>query len=176
MVNSGMKVPEDVMTAGNLCLGNKVHAAVIIDLDPKSNTLSINKTFPVGTKHPYRACLKHFENDKASFALLTAKFTTSDGHPREKGVMVMWAPDTATAKVKMTAAAGSRALRFKFSQCNHYIEIQEKSPYKNSNDILSKVVKSNEGCATLEGVAVTQNEQREWIFSDGKNHDDSDEE
>merc|ERR1739838_277199 len=151
MVNSGMKVPEDVMTAGNLCLGNKVHAAVIIDLDPKSNTLSINKTFPVGTKHPYRACLKHFENDKASFALLTAK-------------------------VEMTAAAGSRALRFKFSQCNHYIEIQEKSPYKNSNDILSKVVKSNEGCATLEGVAVTQNEQREWIFSDGKNHDDSDEE
>ena len=106
--------------------------------------------------------------------MVNVKLATGEGQERKKLVMVMWAPDEAPAKVKMTAAAGTRALRSKFSMCNAYIELQEKSSHKNVNDVLSKALRAGEGCCSIEGVPVTQNELREYVFADGKNHDDSD--
>jgi len=174
MVSSGMKVPAEIEEAGNLVITGKSTSAVVIDLDSKSNTLSVRKTYSNKMKHPYRACLGEFQNDKASFALVNVKLSTGEGQDRKKLVMVMWAPDTATAKVKMTAAAGSRALRSKFASCNAYVELQEKTPGKNVNDVLAKVLRSGEGCTNIEGVPVCTNELREYIFADGKTHDDSD--
>lgn len=174
MVSSGMKVPIEVEEAGNLVIQGKSASAVVIDLDSKTNTLSVKKTYGNKMKHPYRACLAEFQNDRASFALVNVKLSTGENQDRNKLVMVMWAPDTATAKVKMTAAAGSRALRSKFNKCNTYVEIQEKSPCKNVNDVLQKTLRSGEGCTSIEGVGVTTNELREYVFVDGSNHDDSD--
>lgn len=174
MVSSGMKVPAEIEDAGNLVIQGRKHSAVVIDLDSKSNTLSVKKTYNVKMKHPYRACLKEFQDDKASFALVNVNLSTGEGQDRKKLVMVMWAPDTATAKVKMTAAAGSRALRSKFASCNAYVELQERTPSKNINEVLCKVLRSGEGCTSIEGVPVCLNEQREYIFQDGGNHDDSD--
>jgi len=174
MVSSGMKVPTEIEDAGNLVISAKQASAVVIDLDSKTNTLSVKKTMNKQKKHPYRACLKQFTNDKASFALVNVKLTNGEGQDRDKLVMVMWAPDCAPAKVKMTAASGSRALRSKFSKVNAFVEIQEKTADKNINDILQKVLRSGEGCCSIEGVKVIQNEQRDFIFADGCNHDDSD--
>ena len=53
-------------------------------------------------------------------------------------------------------------------------KIQEKSSNKNINDVLTKLLRSGEGCYSIEGVNVTQNERHEFIFKDGNNHDDSD--
>lgn len=174
MVSSGMKVPQEVEDAGHLVIQGKSASAAVIDLDSKTNTLSVRKIYSKKLKHPFRACLAEFQNDKASFALVNVKLSTGEGHERSKLVMVMWAPDRATAKVKMTAASGSRALRSKFSSCNAYVEIQEKSPHKNINDVLSKVLRSKEGCSSCEGVSVAVNEMNEFVFADGYNHDDSD--
>lgn len=174
MVSSGMKVPQEIEEAGNLAIACKTTSAVVIDLDSKTNTLSVKKTMGIKKKHPFRSCLKQFANDKASFALVNIKLTNGEGQDRNKLVMVMWAPDNASAKVKMTAASGSRALRSKFSKCNAFVEIQEKTPDKNINDILQKVLRSGEGCCSIEGVKVIQNEQRDFVFADGCNHDDSD--
>jgi hypothetical protein len=173
MVSSGMKVPIEVEEAGKAVMSGKTSSGVVINLDSKTNTLSVGKTYNNKMKHPYRACLAQFQDDKASFALVNVKLSTGEGQDRDKLVLVMWAPDTATAKVKMTAASGSRALRSKFKY-NAYVEIQEKTPGKNVNDVLSKVLRSGEGCTSIEGVNVTQNELREFVFSDGGNHDDSD--
>ena len=102
------------------------------------------------------------------------KMKNGEGQERFKLVMVMWAPDTATAKVKMTAASSSKALRSKFSKCNAFVEIQEKTSDKNINDVLTKLLRSGEGCYSIEGVKVTRNERHEFVFEDGDNHDDSD--
>jgi len=174
MVSSGMKVPAEVEDAGTAVLQGKTSSGVVIDLDSKTNTLSVRKTIKTNKKHPYRSCLKHFEDNKASFALVNVKLTNGESQERGKLVMVMWAPDKATAKVKMTAAAGSRALRSKFGSCNAYVELQEKSTNKNINDVLAKVLRSGEGCNSIEGVPVCQNERREFVFADGGNHSDSD--
>ena len=55
-----------------------------------------------------------------SFAVVNMKMKNGEGQERFKLVMVMWAPDTATAKVKMTAASSSKALRSKFGKCNAF--------------------------------------------------------
>lgn len=169
-----MKVPSEIEDAGNLVIQAKKSSAVVIDLDPKTNTLSVKKTYSNKLKHPYRACLADFQSDRAAFALVNLKLATGEGQDRNKLVMVMWAPDTASLKVKMTAASGSRALRAKFSKCNAYVELHEKSPNKSINDVLAKVLRSGEGCTSCEGVPVDMNEMREFVFADGDHHDDSD--
>jgi len=173
MVSSGIKVPAEVEEAGVLVSTNKI-SAVVIALNSNSNELSVKKKFSKKMKHPYRACLAEFEDDKASFAVVNMKMKNGEGQERFKLVMVMWAPDTATAKVKMTAASSSKALRSKFSKCNAFVEIQEKTSDKNINDVLTKLLRSGEGCYSIEGVKVTQNERHEFVFEDGDNHDDSD--
>ncbi len=66
MVSSGMKVPQEVEEAGHLVIQGKSVSAVVIDLDSNTNTLSVKKTYSKKLKHPFRACLAEFKNDKAS--------------------------------------------------------------------------------------------------------------
>jgi len=172
MVSSGMKVPFEIEEAGMLVVNNK-KAAVIIDLDSDTNVLSVNKSYANKTKHPFRACLSDFSDKKASYALVNVKLANGEKQDRKRLVMVMWAPENARIKVKMTAASGFRALRSKFN-CNAYVEMHEKSHSKNINDVLSKLLSTGEGCTSIEGIDVCQNEKREYIFADGKDHDDSD--
>ena len=64
MVSSGIKVPVEVEEAGVLVSTNKI-SAVVIALNSNSNELSVKKKFSKKMKHPYRACLAEFEDDKA---------------------------------------------------------------------------------------------------------------
>lgn len=169
-----MKVPAEVEDAGNLVISGKNHSGVVIDLDSLTNTLSVKALFSKKKKHPYRACVAEFQPDRAAFALVNLKLSTGENQNREKLVMIMWAPEDAKAKVKMTAAAGSRALRSKFNKYNAYVELQDMTKDKNINDVLSKALRSGEGCSSIEGIPVCLNEQREYVYSDGKCHDDSD--
>jgi len=168
-----MKVPLEIEETGALVVSNK-NSAVIIDLDSDTNTLSIKKSYSNKVKHPFRACLADFGPKTASYALVNVKLANGEKQARDRLVMVMWAPETAKPKVKMTAAAGLRALRSKFAKCNAYVEIHEKTTSKNVNDVLSKLLATGEGCTSIEGVPVCLNEKREYVFEDGKDHDDSD--
>jgi len=170
-----MKVPAEIEELGNAVLAGKSHSAVLIDLDSNSNVLSVKKTVSKKAKHPYRQCLKHFSDDRASYAIVNINLETGEGQKRNKVVMLMWAPDTAKAKVKMTAASGWRALRSKFSKCNAFIEMQAKEANKNINDILAKALRAGEGCTSIEGVPVSMNDCREYVFADGCSHSDTDE-
>ena len=64
MVSSGIKVPAEVEEAGVSVSTNKI-SAVVIALNSNSNELSVKKKFSKKMKHPYRACLAEFEDDKA---------------------------------------------------------------------------------------------------------------
>lgn len=173
MVSSGMKVPVEIEETGGLVVSAK-KSAVVIDLDSDTNTLSIKESYSNKLKHPFRVCLASFQPKKASYALVNVELRNSEDQTRKKLVMVMWAPDGGKIKVKMTAASGLRALRSKFAKCNAYVEIHDKTPSKNINDLLSKLLATGEGCTSIEGVPVCLNEKREYVFADGKDHDDSD--
>jgi cofilin len=108
---TGVSVSDDVVTSfNNFKLRREPHNYKYIIYKIENNsTIVIEKTGAPNAS--YDDFITSLPNDECRYGLIDFDYTSGDGRPTDKLVLVSWCPDTARVKSKMVYSGSKEALK-----------------------------------------------------------------